>query len=86
MILTSQEDHENLYRNLIVCIADKGDKIAKKTIYGMDCDIKELHLLIALADIMCKFDYDEQDDNCLTLEQVELLWDYIATKCKLCNC
>lgn len=85
MILTSKEDHENLYRNLIVCIADKGDKIAKKTIYGIDCDIKELELLLALAGIMCEFNYDS-DDNCLTKEQVELLWDYISTKCKLCNC
>ncbi len=85
MILNTQEDHENLYRNLMVCIADKGDKIAKKAIYGMDCDIKELHLLIALANIMCKFDLNE-DDNCLTQEEIELLWDYIATKCKLCNC
>jgi len=86
MILTSKNDHENLFKNLMVCIADKGDKIAKKAIYGSDYNTKELFLLTTLADILCKFNYDEPDDNCLTQEQVELLWDYIATKCKLCNC
>ena len=97
MIIQTQTDHLNLYYNLIVCIADEGDKVAKKLVLGKDvnkCE-KKLSLLIALGDIMCKYVVPGtvvngqtivESDNCLTQKEIELLWDYIATKCKLCNC
>lgn len=97
MILETQDDHLALYYNLIVQISIEGDKVAKKIVLGKETSkcIKKLGLLIALGNIMCKYVVPGtvvdtvtivESDNCLTQKEIELLWDYIATKCKLCNC
>lgn len=88
MILTTQEEHLQLYRRLIVLIAQEGDKAATKLVHGDTlCDLKALELLVILGEILCKFivpgtiinEYVITDsDNCLTLTEVEALWDYIG--------
>ena len=88
MILTTQEEHLQLYRRLIVLIAQEGDKAATKLVHGDTlCDLKALELLVILGEILCKFIVPGtivnnvtivESDNCLTLTEVEALWDYIG--------
>ena len=88
MILTTQDEHLQLYRRLIVLIAQEGDKTATKLVHGDTlCDLKALELLVILGEILCKFIVPGtivneveilESNNCLTLTEVEALWDYIA--------
>ncbi len=78
-------DHYFRLQQFMCCLGEKGNSLAKKLRISTDCccDINTFELLVMYWSVLECYD-PTAAYNCLTQQQIDLIWDDISEKCGLC--
>lgn len=84
-ITATLADHQNRLQNFMCCLGTKGNDLATKLKLGFPCtcEINTLELLTAYWDILVCYN-PALTTNCLTQQQVDLVWEAISKECGIC--
>lgn len=79
------DDHFHRLQLFMCCIAENGYLLSKKLRISANCccDIERLNILTMYWCTLECYNPDV-DTNCLTQEQIDLIWEDISKKCGLC--
>lgn len=86
----NQTDFDVRMQHLGCCVSDKANSIAVDLSLGKDCNrkIQELELIVAYKSALNRYqvlsDSISEDDNCLTEEKMQGIFDHISKLCNIC--
>lgn len=78
-------DQTNRLQHFMCCLGEYGNKLSLKLKLGLSsiCEINTFQLLVMYWDVLECYN-PENETNCLTQSQIDLIWDDISEKCGIC--